>query len=84
MALAVVAAVLLGLLLAGISYILVPDQKPLPMPVPSILNQIFGAVLWIALAALIAITIVGAMLLVNRVRNKKTEKQDEMYDGYSS
>lgn len=84
MALAVVAAVLLGLLLAGISYILVPDQKPLPMPVPSILNQIFGAVLWIALAALIAITIVGAMLLVNRVRNKKTEKQDEMDDGYSS
>ena len=82
MAIAVILAILSALLLAGISYILfpdqTPDQMPIPKPAPSMLDQMFGAMLWIGIAALIAIAIVGAVLLVNRVRNKKTEKQNGM------
>lgn len=74
MVIAVITAVLLVILLAGISYFLVPDpsnQTPLPMPVPSILNQIFVAILWIGVAALIAITTVAVVLLINRRITKK-------------
>jgi heme/copper-type cytochrome/quinol oxidase subunit 4 len=71
---AVITAILLAILLAGLSYFLVPEpsnQAPLPMPVPSVLNQIFVAILWIGLAALIAITTVAVVLLINRRITKK-------------
>lgn len=80
MVLAAVAAILLGLLLLGISYFLTPDQsnqKPLPMPVPSTLNQIFMALLWIGFAALIAFTIVVLALLINRIRRKFALSENE-------
>jgi len=79
MGLAAVAALLLSLLLFGISYLLVPSkssQTPLPMPVPSIVNQIFVAILWIGLAAALAIIIVATVFLINRIKNKNfTQKQ---------
>jgi hypothetical protein len=49
---------------------------PIPQPAPSILEQIFGAILWISLAALIAIAIVGVILLINRLRRKKTDNEN--------
>jgi hypothetical protein len=78
MAMAVIVALSSAFLLIGISYILFPDQtsqqRPTPMPISKpipLLNQILWTIQWIGLAAIIAITIVGAMLLINRVRNKK-------------
>jgi hypothetical protein len=81
MALAATAALLLSLLLVGISYLLVPskpNQKPLPMPVPSIVNQIFGAILWICLAVFLALIIVGAVFFVNRIKNKKSNTETDI------
>ena len=82
MGIAVILAILSALLIAGLSYVLfpdqTPDQMPIPKPAPSILDQIFGVVLWIGLAALVAIVIVGAILLVNQVRSKKTDKNIEI------
>ena len=78
MTIAVIAAISLGLLLVGITYILFPnqtsEQTPIPKPIPSMSNQIFSAVLWISLAASIAITVVGAVVMVNRIRSKKTRE----------
>lgn len=79
---AVILAILLAFLLAGTSYIIFPDQTsqqiPIPMPVPkpgpSLLDQIFWAILWIGLAAFIAIAIVGALLLISRIKRKKTDR----------
>lgn len=74
MVIVVIVAILLAILLAGISCLLVPDQPnqmPPPMPVPSVLTQIFAAILWIGLAALIATTTVGAVFLVNQIITKK-------------
>jgi TRAP-type C4-dicarboxylate transport system permease small subunit len=81
MVLSAVAAILLGFLMYGISYLLTPktsNQVPTPTPPTSMVDEIFGAILWICLAALLAFCIVGVALLINRMRNKKTEKQDEM------
>jgi ABC-type sugar transport system permease subunit len=75
MGLAAIAALLLSLLLVGLSYLLVhskSNQTPLPMPVPSILNQIFVAILWIGLAAALAIIIVATVFLINRIKSKKS------------
>ena len=74
MAIAIIAAVLLAILLAEISYFLIPapsNQTPLPTPVPSIPNQIFMAILWIGFAALITVTTVAAVLLINRIITKR-------------
>ena len=77
MAIAVAAAIGIGLLLLAVTYIISPNQKPgqLPngTPVPSILNQILEAATWIGIAFSIAVVIIGAFLLVNRIRPKKTE-----------
>jgi ABC-type sugar transport system permease subunit len=73
MGLAAVAALVLSLLLVGISYLLVPNkssQTPLPMPVPSIINQILVAISWIGLAAALAIIIVATVFLINRIKSK--------------
>lgn len=80
MAAAAVLAVALAFLLLGMSYILFPEQtsqEPTPMPIPKpepLLDQILWAIQWIGLAAFIAITAVGALLLINRIRSKKTPK----------
>ena len=75
-------AVALALLLVGISYVLFPAQSsqepPLGTPIPkpeSLMDQVFWAVQWIGLAALIALCAVGVLLLVIRVRGKKTSTQ---------
>jgi ABC-type phosphate transport system permease subunit len=75
MVLAIVAAVLLGFLLYGISYLavyLVPDASKVPSstPAPSMIDELFGALLLIGLAALIAFSIVVIGLLINGLRNK--------------
>ena len=61
-------------LLAVISYVLFPVQpsnsKPLPVMEP-LSDQIVWVVQWIGLAALIAITVVGTMLIVSQIRSKK-------------
>ena len=78
MTIAVIGAISLGLLLVGITYIFFPnqtsEQTPIPKPIPSMSNQIFSAVLWIGLGAFIAITVVGAVVMVNRIRSKKTRE----------
>ena len=77
MTLAAVAAVLLGLLLLGVSYYLTPEtpnQDSLPMPVPSTAHQIFMGILWTGLAATIALAAVAIGVLTNRMRNKKRLK----------
>jgi ABC-type phosphate transport system permease subunit len=77
MVLAVVAAVLVGFLMYGLSYaicyLLAPDisnQVPAPTPTASITDLIVGSLLWVGLAALIAFTLVVVGLLINRIRNK--------------
>jgi hypothetical protein len=42
------------------------------MPVPSITNQILVAILWIGLAAALAIIIVATVFLINRIKSKKS------------
>lgn len=79
-----IAATILALasafLLVGISYLLFPDATP-QEPTKSIPNieplsdQIFWVIQWIGLAALLAITAVGAVFLTNRIRNKKIESK---------
>lgn len=73
---AIAAAVLLGLVLLPISYLLTPqpNQNPLPMPVPSVESQIFSASLWIGFAVLVSFSAVGVFVLVQRAgkRNKSS------------
>jgi hypothetical protein len=75
-AIAVVAAVLAGLVLLPVSYLLTPqpNQNPLPMPVPSVESQIFAASLWIGFAVLVSVSAVGVFVLVQRVgkRNRSS------------
>ncbi|MDI9576965.1 MAG: hypothetical protein QM398_02375 [Thermoproteota archaeon] len=76
MLLAIVAAVLASFLVVGISYLaiyLLPDasnQVPTPTPTASTIDMLFGALLLVGLAALIAFTLVVGGLLINRLRNK--------------
>lgn len=67
-AVAVAAAVLAGLALLPVSYLLTPqpNQNPLPMPVPSVESQIFSASMWIGFAALVSFSTVGLFVLVQR------------------
>jgi uncharacterized membrane protein len=80
MTIAVIAAISVGFLLLGITYVLFPNKTsamPPPMPFPNWFDQIFPAVLWMGLAAFIAIIAVGAILLINRVKRKKTPMEIE-------
>jgi uncharacterized membrane protein YphA (DoxX/SURF4 family) len=74
MAAAVVLAILSGLLLAGVSYIIFPSQSsgqmPTPKPSPSWLEQLSWAMLWIGLALLISLAVVGAIMLASRIRKR--------------
>jgi hypothetical protein len=74
LALATIAAILTGLLLLGISYILTPYtlSGQMPLPVPSTTYQIFIAFLWLGLAALIAVSIVGLGIVISRMKQKRT------------
>ncbi len=77
-------AVALAFLLVGMSYLLFPYQPsqeppigiPIPKPEP-VIDQVFWAIQWIGLAAFIAIIVVGAMLLIIRIRSKKTSMHIE-------
>ena len=76
---AVVLAVVLTFLLIGVSYVLFPEPAsegpPIPMPTSkpeTIADQVFGALPWIGLAACTASIVVGAMLLVSKLRTRRT------------
>ncbi len=88
MLLAAIAALLLSLLLLEISYLLFPNkssQTPLPMPLPSMLNQIIVAIFWIGLAAVLAIIIVATVFLINWIKIKKScSKQIRTIPFYST
>jgi hypothetical protein len=75
-AIAVAAAVLAGLMLLPVSYLLTPqpNQNPLPMPIPSTESQVFAATLWIGFAVLVSVSAAGMFILVQRIgkRNKNT------------
>jgi hypothetical protein len=70
--LAVVAAIVTGLLLLEISYHLTPStlNDISPIPIPSTTHQIVIASLWIAVATLIAVSITGSAILINRIKQK--------------
>ena len=76
------AAIVLGALLAfslfGISYVLFPHQNPTPIPGSrpgdSLIDQILNAFLWIGLAAVIAVMVVGVVLLANRTRERNARQ----------
>jgi magnesium-transporting ATPase (P-type) len=82
MIIAVIAAIAVGFLLLVVTYIISPNQKPgkLPngTPVPLMLNQIFEAIIWIGVALSIAVLIIGAFFLINRIRPKKIESSLEI------
>jgi hypothetical protein len=67
-AIAVAAAVLVGLVLLPVSYLLTPqpNQNPLPMPVPSVESQIFSASLWMGFAVLVSVSAVGVFVLAQK------------------
>ena len=78
---AVVLAVVLTFLLIGVSYVLFPDPAsegpPIPMPTSkpeTIADQVFGALPWIGLAACTASIVVGAMLLISKLRTRRTHE----------
>ena len=78
---AVVLAVVLTFLLIGVSYVLFPEPAsegpPIPMPTSkpeTIADQVFGALPWIGLAACTASIVVGAMLLISKLRTRRTHE----------
>ena len=76
MMLSVMLALALAFLLFGISYILFSDEaqegptKSIPNIEP-LSDQIFWVILWIGMAALVAVFSVGVFLFVSRLRVKK-------------
>lgn len=81
MAIAVILATMSGLLLTGI-FVLLPDQTqnqmPIPQPSPSVLEQVSWTMLWIGLAALIALAIVAMIMFINRLISKKKSEDLEV------
>jgi hypothetical protein len=49
----------------------------MPLPVPSTAYQIFTAFLWIGVAAVIAVSIVGLGIVINRIKQKRTPRDYE-------
>jgi amino acid transporter len=79
---AVVLAVVLAFLMVGVSYVLFPDipseEPPIPMPTSkpeTLTEQIFSALPWIGLAACTASIAVGTMLLISKIRTRRTPQQ---------
>lgn len=76
-AVAVILAVLSAFLLVGASFLLLPDQTsqpitPMPIPKPEpLLDQVLWSLQWIGLAALVAVSVVGALLLIRHIRKEK-------------
>jgi hypothetical protein len=73
---AIILAPALAISLLEISYLLIPEQVPIPLPEPSMFNQLFGAILWIGIAALIAVAVVGSTLAISRVRRKEDKETE--------
>jgi hypothetical protein len=76
---AIVLAVVLAFLMVGVSYVLFPDPSsegpPIPMPTSkpeTIADQVFVALPWIGLAACTASIVVGAMLLISKLKTRRT------------
>jgi len=84
-ALSVLTAILLGLLLVGIGYLIAPytvgSETQIPIPAPSTLLQIFTALIWVGAAALVAFCIVALGVIINRQRQKKTLEIPEELTG---
>lgn len=75
MLLAAISALIVSLLLVGISYVLAPsNNETLPMPEPSIEHQIFTALLWMGLAALFAFITVTISLMLSRMLRRYKAK----------
>lgn len=70
MALAATGAIFLCGIIFEASYLLTPEIDTLPMPKPILPYQIEVALFWIGLSALIAFSIVGTGVLINRIRKK--------------
>jgi hypothetical protein len=72
---AIASAILAAFLIEGISYLIFPEKTPgggIPLEVErsSLTNQVLWAVTWVGLISFIAVTIVGLLLLINRVRTR--------------
>jgi hypothetical protein len=77
----VIFAILLAFSLLGISYVLFPDQTsqqpPTPMPISEpepLLNQLLWTIQWLGIAALITVSIVGAVILTKRIMSNRKPK----------
>lgn len=75
MTLATMAAILSGLLLLVVGYLIAPytagSGGEIPIPIPSTTNQIFTGLLWVGFSALIAFSIVALGIIITRIRQKK-------------
>jgi hypothetical protein len=68
---AAILAIFAGLLLASACYFFpnqVSEQMPAPKPLTSWSNQMLWATLWMSLALIISLVIVGVVMLTNKIR----------------
>jgi len=79
----IVAAILVGLLMLGISYNISAhnvSHKEMPIPAPSITHQIFTAFLWIGIAILIALLITAVVTATNQIKKRQRFNCMEKYN----